>query len=93
MSSEKLLIRFQTTKPFNLGSLLSGPLLFMGIGACIWIPLSLAIGRRPVILICNVILLVATIWAGTAGNFYQLLIAVCLQGLATGVTASIVDTP
>jgi MFS family permease len=62
----------------------------MGIGAFLWIPLSLAIGRRPVFLLGTMIMLLATLWAGIAGNFYQLLIAVCLQGLAEGVNTSMV---
>lgn len=78
----------EDTRPFNPTLLLSAPTLFMGIGAFLWIPLSLAIGRRPVFLLGTMIMLLATLWAGIAGNFYQLLIAVCLQGLAEGVNTS-----
>jgi MFS family permease len=65
----------------------------MGIGAFLWIPLSLAIGRRPVFLLGTIIMLLATFWAGLAGSFYQLLAAVCLQGLAEGVNTSMVHYP
>lgn len=62
----------------------------MGIGAFVWVPLSLAVGRRPVFLLCAVILLLSTIWAALAGSFYQLLAAICLQGLAEGLATSTV---
>jgi MFS family permease len=88
-----LLMMIQDTKPFSLLLLLSAPTLFMGIGAFCWIPFSLAIGRRPVFLLCTVLMLLAIIGAGTAGNFYQLLIAVCVQGLAEGVNTSMVAYP
>src|SRR6266498_873754 len=78
-------------RPFHLDVLVSGPTLFMGIGAFLWIPLSLAVGRRPVFLLCNVILLLSTAWAWAAGSFYQLLVAACLQGLAMGISASTVS--
>jgi hypothetical protein len=42
----------------------------MGVSAFLWIPLLLAIGRRPVFLLCTIIMLLATLWAGIAGNFY-----------------------
>lgn len=38
-------------------------------------------------------MLLATFWAGLAGSFYQLLAAVCLQGLAEGVNTSMVHCP
>lgn len=90
MLSRWLADSVQDIKPFRMEVLVSAPTLFMGIGAFLWIPLSLAIGRRPVFLLCTVIMLLATMWAGTAGNFYQLLIATCLQGLAEGVNSSMV---
>jgi MFS family permease len=62
----------------------------MGIGAFVWVPLSLAIGRRPVFLLCAAILLLGTVWAAIAGSFYQLLAAICLQGLAEGLATSTV---
>ncbi|CZR66403.1 uncharacterized protein PAC_16304 [Phialocephala subalpina] len=78
----------EETKPFPLTALQSAPTLFMGLGAFLWIPMSLALGRRPVFLICTVLLTLSTTWASVASNFYQLLIAVCLQGLAEGFSTS-----
>ncbi|KUJ09727.1 major facilitator superfamily transporter [Mollisia scopiformis] len=78
----------EETKPFPLTALLSAPTLFMGFGAFLWIPLTLALGRRPVFLLCTVLLTLSTIWAGIAGSFYQMLAATCLQGLAEGFSTS-----
>lgn len=41
-------------------------------------------------LLCAVIMTLATIWAGAASSFYQLLVAVCFQGLAEGLSTSAV---
>lgn len=78
-------------KPFRIENVVSAPKLFMGIGAFIWIPLSLAIGRRPVFLLCNVILFLFTILAASARTFHQLLISICFQGLAQGAGTSLVS--
>ena len=63
----------------------------MGIGAFIWIPLSVAVGRRPVFLLCTVITLLTTVWVGLAGSFYQILVAVSFLGLSVGMSTSMVN--
>ncbi|KAF2189375.1 hypothetical protein K469DRAFT_748034 [Zopfia rhizophila CBS 207.26] len=73
----------------NLSLLVDAPALFMGVGAFIWIPLSLAIGRRTVFLLCAFILVASTALSGTAQNFTQYLVAVSLQGLAEGFSTSV----
>lgn len=45
------------------------PTLFMGIGNLIAMPLSLAVGRRPVYLLSSVILVVGSIWCACAPDF------------------------
>jgi MFS family permease len=60
----------------------------MGLGGFLWVPLSLAIGRRPVFLLTSSILAVATIWASFTTSFQQILAAVCLQGLAVSLKFS-----
>ena len=77
--------------PFHVNDLSSYPTLFLGIGALLWIPLSLAIGRRPVFLFSTVTLFIGTIWAVLSPSFYHLLIAVCLQGFGAGTTLSAVS--
>ncbi|KAM5349356.1 hypothetical protein ACJ41O_005861 [Fusarium nematophilum] len=70
--------------PFSVQTLSSAMTLFVGIGYLIGVPLSKAVGRRPVLLGSAFVTTVSTIWAGLAGDFHQLLIAIGLQGLACG---------
>jgi len=73
--------------------LVSAPTLFMGIGAFLWIPLSLAIGRRPSFFLAALVMLTGTLWAGVTESFQQLLASVCLIGLAEGFSSSAVCFP
>ncbi|KAH7114176.1 major facilitator superfamily domain-containing protein [Dactylonectria estremocensis] len=70
--------------PFSVQTLSSAMTLFVGIGYLVGIPLSTAVGRRPVLLGSALLTTGSTFWAGVAGNFPQLLIAIGLQGLACG---------
>lgn len=56
----------------------------MGVGAFLWVPLSLALGRRPVFLIAALLEFIATLGAGHARTFHELLGFVCLLGLGEG---------
>ncbi|KAI1875134.1 uncharacterized protein JN550_002563 [Neoarthrinium moseri] len=62
--------------------------LFVGLGYLICIPLATAIGRRPVIIGAAAITTASTLWAGFAGGFFQLLVALSLQGFAVGGSIS-----
>ncbi|KAH7379084.1 major facilitator superfamily transporter [Cadophora sp. MPI-SDFR-AT-0126] len=73
---------------FHMENIISVPKLFMGIGALIWIPLSLAVGRRPVFLLCTVILFLSSLLASLITNFAQLLVASCFMGLVQGLSSS-----
>ncbi|KAK1994872.1 MFS general substrate transporter [Colletotrichum falcatum] len=73
--------------PMNL--LVSTPsTLALGLGAFLWIPLSVALGRRPVFLLASCFLILATILAANASGFYQLLAILSLQGLSAGLSLS-----
>ncbi|KAJ3527932.1 hypothetical protein NM208_g10460 [Fusarium decemcellulare] len=74
----------QDMKPFTVDALSVAMTLFTGFGYIVGIPLSTALGRRPVVLAASAITTGATLWAGVAGSFYQLLFSLCLQALATG---------
>ncbi|KAL9076457.1 MAG: hypothetical protein Q9157_003641 [Trypethelium eluteriae] len=76
------------TKPFGIDVIISGPTFFMGIGAFIWIPLSLWLGRRPVFVAGSVMMLLGTLAAAFATNYATLLIAVCVLGLTEGFSLS-----
>ncbi|KAH9225960.1 hypothetical protein K456DRAFT_1934377 [Colletotrichum gloeosporioides 23] len=74
---------------YPLNILVSTPsTIFLGLGAFFWIPLSVALGRRPVFLLASVCLTVATVLAANASGFYQLLAALSLQGFSAGLSLS-----
>lgn len=86
-------VRKQDMYPFSVACLASSPTLAMGVGFFLWIPLSVAFGRRPVILASSIMLTGATLGAGFASNFYVLLVGICLIGFAGGATLSTVSRP
>ncbi|KAJ4408192.1 hypothetical protein N0V82_009766 [Gnomoniopsis sp. IMI 355080] len=65
------------------------PPLFIGLGSFIWAPLSIAIGRRPVLLFGTALQAVGCIIAATAKDFNALLAAVCVKGLASATAWSL----
>ena len=80
----------QLTKPFGIDTLVSAPTFFMGIGAFIWIPMTIWLGRRPVFVTNSVLMLLATVLAAFATSYSILLVAVCLIGLTEGFSLSAV---
>ncbi|KAF2183700.1 MFS general substrate transporter [Zopfia rhizophila CBS 207.26] len=79
---------YEQTKPFTIESLITAPTLFMGIGAFLWVPLSCALGRRPVFVIAAVLMLLASLAAGVSKSYYQLLACVSVLGLTEGFSLS-----
>ncbi|KAK2056934.1 major facilitator superfamily transporter [Colletotrichum caudatum] len=74
---------------FPINILVSTPsTLSLGLGAFLWIPLSVAVGRRPVFLFASCCLTLATVLAANASGFYQLLGALTLQGFSAGLSLS-----
>ncbi|RBR07918.1 hypothetical protein FVER53590_07655 [Fusarium verticillioides] len=70
--------------PFSVQSLSSAMTLFTGVGFLIGIPLSTAVGRRPIVVGASVVTVLSTLWAGYAGSFLQLIAALSFQALAAG---------
>lgn len=64
--------------------------LFHGLGILIGIPLSKAVGRRPIVVIAAVITCLSILWAGLAGTFIELLVSVSFQALAAGFVTGMV---
>ncbi|KAL7776168.1 hypothetical protein CFE70_006581 [Pyrenophora teres f. teres 0-1] len=71
-------------------ALVTGPTLAMGMGCLLWVPLSIGMGRRPTLLIATAVVILATLWAGEAKSFRQLVAAVCFIGLGEGLSLSLV---
>lgn len=70
--------------PWQLEWLVTAPVLFMGLGGFLWVPLTIGMGRRPVFLISSIMLFAATLGAGYSQTFPQLLACVCFLGLGGG---------
>lgn len=70
---------------------MTAPTLFIGIGTFLWVPLSLALGRRPVFLLAALLELFANIGAGKSQSFRVLLGFNCLMGLCEGLSLSLVS--
>ncbi|KAL3417482.1 major facilitator superfamily transporter [Phlyctema vagabunda] len=64
------------------------PSMFWGVGALVWVPLSVAIGKRPVFLFCAVLLSLSTFWAAVSRSLYSHLGARCVQGFAGSISPS-----
>lgn len=77
--------------PFTIDALPASPTLLMGISFFLWVPLSVAFGRRPILVISSVILTLGTLGSGFATNFQGLLAGVCFIGLGVGATLSVVS--
>ncbi|KAF1920270.1 major facilitator superfamily domain-containing protein [Ampelomyces quisqualis] len=74
--------------PWHMEALVTAPTLFMAIGAVVWIPLTIGIGRRPVFLLASITIFLATLGASYAQNFQQLLACVSFLGLGEGFALS-----
>lgn len=76
--------------PFSVETLSGSPTLMMGLSFFFWIPMSVAFGRRPLIILSAVMMSGGSLWAGFTNNYHQLLAAICIMGLAGGATLSTV---
>lgn len=60
--------------------------LMLGAANIWWVPLGNTFGRRPIILLCLLILMTCSVWCGEAKSFDSLLAARILQGKQYAVT-------
>ncbi|KAL8388916.1 hypothetical protein RB595_009019 [Gaeumannomyces hyphopodioides] len=77
-----------TWGPFRMDHIGAVPTLFMGIGCLVWMPMSLWLGRRPVLILCAGVMPVASLLSGISTSFGMYIISIALQGLANGVAFS-----
>lgn len=66
------------------------PLLTNGIAGYLLVPLSIAIGRRPVIIICGLLAWVGGLWAGLSSSLTTHLAARAIQGIGAGAVESLI---
>ncbi|KAF3041899.1 hypothetical protein E8E12_005810 [Didymella heteroderae] len=78
----------QDIRPWSIESVVTAPTLLIGIGALLWLPLSLALGRRPAFLIAALMMPLASLGAGFSTSFHSLFACVCLLGLGQGFSVT-----
>lgn len=90
MRATNIDVPLQDMKPFTIDILASSPTLALGLSFFLWMPLGVGFGRRATLVFASAILTSATLVAGFTHGFRQILAALCLMGVATGVSISTV---
>lgn len=70
--------------------LASAPVLIIGVANLAFIPTSISVGRRPVIIITGFLALAGAIWAGFSQSLGSHLAARCVQALGAGCVESLI---
>jgi MFS family permease len=70
--------------------LASLPLLVNGVSSFLLVPLSIGIGRRPVLLFAGVMAWSGGLWAGFSTSLESHLAARCFQGLGAGAVDALI---
>ncbi|EGP86985.1 uncharacterized protein MYCGRDRAFT_86328 [Zymoseptoria tritici IPO323] len=68
----------------TLSQLVAVSTLLLGTSNIFWVPLGNIFGRRPILIISLILLLLTTVWCGLAEGFPSLLAARALQGASSG---------
>jgi MFS family permease len=74
-------------KVYLLASL---PVLVIGLANLVLIPMAIAIGRRPVVLVTGVIAVAGAIWAGFSTSLEMHIAARCVQAVGAGTVESLI---
>lgn len=64
-------------------------ILFLGLGSLLWVPLSLKIGKRPVVLLCSAMFFGSSIWSAVAKSWGSLFGARIIQGVSASAAESL----
>jgi MFS family permease len=70
--------------------LASLPLLTNGISSYFLVPLSISVGRRPVLLACGIMAWIGGLWAGFSRTLDSHIAARCLQALGAGAVEALI---
>ena len=75
---------------YEVTLLASLPLLINGVSSYLLVPLSIAIGRRPVLLLSGLAAWSGGLWAGVSTSLLSHIAARCLQGLGAGAVEALI---
>jgi len=85
-----LLSSFGGPPIWKISMLATLPLLTNGVSSYFLVPLSIAIGRRPLLILCGLLAWVGGLWAGMSKSLDSHLAARCLQGLGAGAVEALI---
>ena len=88
---EQGLIGEQEISPWPMEFMVTAPTLLIGLGALLWLLLSLGLGRRPVFLFVALMMPLTMVGASLSRSFHQLLTCVCILGLGHGFSLTSVS--
>jgi MFS family permease len=72
-------------------SLLSSlPLLTNGLASYLLVPLAIAVGRRPVLLLCAMLAWIGGLWAGFSHSLNSHIAARCIQAIGAGAVEALI---
>ncbi|OBT64191.1 hypothetical protein VE03_06877 [Pseudogymnoascus sp. 23342-1-I1] len=74
----------------QINMLSSIPVLVVGLSNYILVPVSVAIGRRPVLIFCGILAWVCAIWAGFSTSLTSHLVARSFQAIGAGAVESLI---
>jgi MFS family permease len=75
---------------YKVALLSSLPFLVNGISSYLLVPLSIAVGRRPVLLLAGALAWTGGLWAGFSTSLNSHLAARCFQGLGAGAVEALI---
>jgi MFS family permease len=75
---------------WKISLLASLPLLTNGISSYFLVPLSISIGRRPVLLFCGILAWSGGFWAGFSKSLESHIAARCVQGIGAGAVEALI---
>jgi MFS family permease len=75
---------------WKVSLLASLPLLTNGISSYFLVPVSISIGRRPVLIGCGVMAIVGGFWAGVSRSLESHIAARCVQAVGAGAVEALI---
>ena len=80
----------QAPPTWQVSLLATAPMIINGLASWILVPLSIAVGRRPIILLCGALAWAGGIWAASSSTLEGHIAARCFQGIGAGTIDALI---
>ena len=80
----------QAPPTWQVSLLATAPMIINGLASWVLVPLSIAVGRRPIILLCGALAWTGGIWAATSTTLSSHIGARCFQGIGAGTIDALI---